>query len=100
MAPNGDFLKEGDTVYQLQLADTLEAIAEQGIGYFYNSNFMMEMVTELQQNYGSILTVEDFQRYTAIERQIVTAQFKDHNYHVEQASPSMWCNTWSPSQHA
>ena len=78
MAPKGEFLTEGDTLYQLQLADTLEAIAEQGIDYFYNSNFTVEMVKELQENYGSILTVEDFQRYTAIERQVVPAQFKDH----------------------
>ena len=78
LAPKGEFLTEGDTLYQLQLADTLEAIAEQGTDYFYNSNFTVEMVKELQQNYGSILTVEDFQRYTAIERQVVPAQFKDH----------------------
>lgn len=78
MAPKGEFLTEGDTLYQLQLADTLEAIAEQGTEYFYNSNFTVEMVNELQQNYGSILTVEDFRRYTVIERQIVPAKFKDH----------------------
>ena len=78
MAPNGEFLKEGDTLYQFQLATTLEAIAEQGIDYFYNSNFTVEMVTELQQKYGSIITVEDFQKYTAIERQVVAAKFKDY----------------------
>jgi gamma-glutamyltranspeptidase/glutathione hydrolase/leukotriene-C4 hydrolase len=78
LAPNDELLTEGDTLHQFQLADTLEAIAEQGIDYFYNSNFTVEMVKELQETYGSILTVEDFQRYTAIERQVVSARFKDH----------------------
>lgn len=78
MAPDSDFLKGGDTLYQLQLANTLEAIAEQGIDYFYDSSFTVEMVTELQREYGSILTVEDFQRYTTAERQVVAAEFKGH----------------------
>ena len=78
MAPDGEFLKEGDTLYQHQLADTLERIAEQGIGYFYNSSFTKEMVEELHQEYGSILTVEDFQNYCSIERKVAMASFKDH----------------------
>ena len=79
LAPNGRFLEEGDTLYQPQLATTLEAIAEQGIEYFYNSSFTHELVTELQQVYpGSILTTEDFRRYTAIERHVVSAKFKDY----------------------
>ena len=78
MAPNGIFLKEGDTLYQTQLATTLEAIAEHGIEHFYNSSFTRELVTELQKVYGSVLTTEDFRRYTAIERHVVSAKFKDY----------------------
>ena len=78
LAPNGEFLNEGDRLCQIQLAGTLEAIAEHGIGYFYDSSFTEEMVKELQQDYGSILTVEDFQKYSSVERPVVTAKFKNH----------------------
>lgn len=78
LAPNGEFLNEGDRLCQIQLAGTLEAIAEHGIGYFYDSSFTEEMVEELQQDYGSILTVEDFQKYSSVERPVVTAKFKNH----------------------
>ena len=65
-------------MYQLQLADTLEKIAEQGIGYLYNSSFTEEIVAELHQEYGSILTVEDFQNYCSVERKVIVTKFKDH----------------------
>ena len=35
------------------------------------------MVSELQRDYNSVVTVEDFQNYTAIEREVVTSHFDD-----------------------
>ena len=78
MAPNGEFLSEGDRLHQFQLADTLEAIAKHGVGYFYDSRFTEKMVKELQQDYGSILTVKDFQSYSSVQRPVVRAYFKNH----------------------
>ena len=58
-------------------AQTLRDIGEKGADYFYHSDFTESMVSELQNNYNSVVTVEDFQNYTAIEREVVTSQFDD-----------------------
>lgn len=76
LAPNGQLLREGDTLKQTQLANTLEQIGEQGIGYFYNSSFTERMVQELQNDWDSIITVEDFQNYSSVERDVVNATYK------------------------
>ena len=76
VAPNGQLLQEGDMLKQPQLADTLHQIAEQGISYFYNSSFTKMMVKELQRDYGSIITLEDFQNYSSVERTVATAKYK------------------------
>ena len=76
MAPSGQLLQEGDVLRQPQLADTLHQIAEQGISYFYNSSFTKMMVEELQRDYGAIVTMEDFQNYSSVERTVARAKYK------------------------
>ena len=76
LAPNGRLLQEGDILKQTQLADTLEQIGEHGIAYFYNSTFTERMVEELQMDWNSIITVEDFQNYSSVERTVVRANYK------------------------
>ena len=76
MAPDGQLLQEGDLLRQPQLADTLHQIAEQGISYFYNGSFTKMMVEELQRDYGSIVTIEDFQNYSSVERTVTRAKYK------------------------
>ena len=58
------------------MADTLHNIAEHGIGYFYNSSFTEAMVRELQDDYDSIITVDDLRNYSSVERRVVTAKYK------------------------
>ena len=69
-------MKTGDILKQTELADTLEKVAEQGIDYFYNSNFTEKMVEELQRDWDSIITVEDFRNYTTVVRDVVRARYK------------------------
>lgn len=76
LAPNGKLLREGDLLRQPEMADTLHQIAELGISYFYNSSFTEKMVEELQTDYGSILTVEDFLNYSSVEREVAKARYK------------------------
>ena len=57
-----------------QYANTLEMIAWNGAGWFYNSEFMKAMVRELRE-YGSILTEEDFKGYSAIKRRVTQSYF-------------------------
>ena len=54
----------------------MEKIAEQGIGYFYNSNFTERMVQELQTDCNCIITIEDFQNYSTVEREVVRAAYE------------------------
>jgi gamma-glutamyltranspeptidase len=75
LAPNGDFLEENDILKRPLYADTLEMISWNGAGWFYDSDFMREMVEELSQDYDSILTEKDFKEYTAIERRAVESYY-------------------------
>ncbi|KAK9101171.1 hypothetical protein Scep_024601 [Stephania cephalantha] len=61
-APNGKFLKVGDTCYNIELARTLEAIAEQGAGVFYNGSVGENFVKDVRRA-GGILTMEDLRNY-------------------------------------
>ena len=75
IAPNNVTLKLGDIIKRPLLADMLANISQYGSDYFYNSPFTSEMITELQQDYGSILTEEDFQNYNAQVRDVLSSQF-------------------------
>ena len=78
--PNGKALKEGDTLKQLELSETLENIASEGPDYFYNSSFTNEILKDLQ-SHGSVLTVEDFQNYKVKIREVVLSNYSDLNIH-------------------
>lgn len=71
LAPDGKFLEENETLKRPLYADTLEMISWNGADWFYDSDFMREMVDELREDYGSILTEKDFMEYTAVERRAV-----------------------------
>eukprot|EP00731_Ephydatia_muelleri_P017368 Em0010g466a len=75
VAPQNQTLKKGDTLKQLHLAETLANISLYGADYIYNSSFTSDMVNELRQDYGSILSVDDFLNYTAQVREVLTSQF-------------------------
>lgn len=75
LAPNGVLLKEGDTLKNEKLADTLHAIGQNGADYFYNSSFTDMMLEDLE-DYDSLLTLEDFHNYTAVERDVTVSEFR------------------------
>lgn len=75
LAPNGEFLEENATLKRPLYADTLEMISWNGADWFYDSDFMKEMVEELREDYGSILTKTDFKEYTAIERRATQSYY-------------------------
>jgi len=61
-APNGEILQTGDTCYNAELAQSLEAIAEEGPGAFYNGRVGEKLVNDLREA-GGILTMEDLRNY-------------------------------------
>lgn len=61
-APNGKLLQEGDVCYNVELSNSLEAIAEQGPEAFYNGIVGEKLVEDVQKA-GGILTMEDLRNY-------------------------------------
>ncbi|GAV62167.1 G_glu_transpept domain-containing protein [Cephalotus follicularis] len=61
-APNGKLLQAGDTCYNVELAKTLEAVAEQGPQAFYNGTVGEKLVKDVRE-VGGILTMEDLRNY-------------------------------------
>ena len=81
LSPDGKFLKEGDNFTNTELAKTLELLASNGPDYFYNSSFTEEMVKELKDEYGCLLSVEDFQKYTAEVKNATVSEYGDMRVH-------------------
>lgn len=61
-APGGKLLRAGDTCYNVELGQSLEAIAEQGPQAFYNGSVGEKLVKDVREA-GGILTMEDLRNY-------------------------------------
>lgn len=61
-APKGRLLQTGDICYNVELAESLEAVAEEGPQAFYNGKVGKKFVKDVQ-NAGGILTMEDLRNY-------------------------------------
>lgn len=55
-------MKQGYTCYNVELATTLQAVAEQGPSVFYNGSIGETLVEDVQKA-GGILTMEDLRQY-------------------------------------
>ena len=75
LAPGQVPLKEGNLLRRKDYAETLRQVSQHGADYFYKSSFTEELVSELRAEYGSIITVEDLNSYSAIEREAVVTGF-------------------------
>ncbi|KAF8400911.1 hypothetical protein HHK36_014214 [Tetracentron sinense] len=62
LAPNGELLHAGDTIYNVELSRSLEAVAEQGPQAFFNGTVGENFVKDVRAA-GGILTMEDMQNY-------------------------------------
>ncbi|XVF34958.1 hypothetical protein REPUB_Repub18cG0102900 [Reevesia pubescens] len=61
-APEGKLLQAGEKCYNVELAHSLEEVAEQGPGAFYNGTIGEKLVKDVRQ-VGGILTMEDLMNY-------------------------------------
>ncbi|GAA0168747.1 protease [Lithospermum erythrorhizon] len=61
-APEGNLLTAGDTCYNKELGQSLEAVAEQGPAAFYNGTVGERLVADVKKA-GGILTMEDLKNY-------------------------------------
>lgn len=71
--------QEGDLLVQTDLAITHNAIAENGIDWFYRGPFAEKVSTWMQEN-GGILTASDFANYKVRTRQPIRTTYR--GYHI------------------
>ena len=73
---DGSYLQLGDVVQLPELAQSLQLIAEDGVGVLYGGDLGKKITAEIQANQG-LLTLEDLAQYRAIERSPIIINFGD-----------------------
>ena len=79
-------VKPKDTIKNTALAQTLKRIAKNGRDEFYKGETAQQLINYLKAN-GSIMTLEDLERYEAKWRKPVEFQYKDYNI-ISMSPPS------------
>ncbi len=82
----GDPLQAGDRLIQFDLADTLQAIAQDGPAAFYQGRIAGEIVAAVRAA-GGIMTADDLKSYRAIERVAVRGSYRGYDI-VSMPPPS------------
>ncbi len=82
----GDVLHEGDRLLQFDLADTLQAIAQDGPKAFYQGRIAEEIAAAVR-GAGGIMTADDLKNYRAIERVPVRGTYRGYDV-VSMPPPS------------
>jgi gamma-glutamyltranspeptidase/glutathione hydrolase len=78
LRPDGTHFRPGDRLTQLDLASTLELIAQQGPDAFYKGP-VAKAVEEASSRNGGILTAKDFAAYTTTEERPLTCSYRGYN---------------------
>jgi gamma-glutamyltranspeptidase/glutathione hydrolase len=82
---NGDRpMREGDRLIQLDLADTLHAIAKEGPAAFYQGRIATQIANAVVKA-GGIMSKDDLANYRAIERPVVRGTYR--GYEIVSAPP-------------
>ena len=84
--PDGSFYQPGDTWLQPELANTLERIQRYGRDGFYAGETGRLIAAYMRDN-GGIITLEDLEKYRAIERQPIRGSYRDYEI-VSMPPPS------------
>lgn len=74
---DGQSLKLGERMYLPLYADTLEAMAKEGVDLFYKGEIAQKFAKD-HAEHGGIITLEDLVNYEVIERKPLQATYKDH----------------------
>jgi gamma-glutamyltranspeptidase/glutathione hydrolase len=84
---NGDeTVRQGDRLFQSDLADTLRAIAQHGPRAFYTGD-IAEKIADAVREAGGIMTAQDLADYHAIERPVVRGTYRGYDI-VSMPPPS------------
>lgn len=83
---NGKSLKTGDLLLQLDLAGTLERIAQNGSDGFYKGKTADLIVAEMQRG-GGLISLDDLHSYRAMERPPVVGTYRGYDI-ISMGPPS------------
>ena len=72
-----DFLKEGDTLRLLELAETLEIIKNKKRSGFYKGKIASKIVKEIKNN-GGIISHQDLTDYESVWRKPIISSYKNY----------------------
>ena len=81
----GKFFEPDETLVQPELANTLQRIARNGAGEFYEGDAARRLAEEMAKH-GGLITLSDLKNYKAIERTPLEGRYK--GYTVLSAPPS------------
>ena len=76
--PDGSFYEPGDVFVQKDLADTLKAVAGEGVKAFYQGKIADLIVAEMEPN-GGLITREDLKNYQPVIREPVKGAYRGHD---------------------
>ena len=84
--PDGSFVRAGETFVQTDLADSLEAISEEGAKAFYTGSIAEKILAKVSSE-GGLITAEDLKAYQPVERDAVVGDYRGHKV-VSMPPPS------------
>ncbi|NNE02675.1 MAG: gamma-glutamyltransferase [Eudoraea sp.] len=76
--PNGELVNHGEVWIQKELAYTLKQIRNRGKDGFYKGKVAQEIANYMQEN-GGIITLEDLEKYSAVEREPIKGTYKGYD---------------------
>jgi len=79
--PNGQPLRAGDRIVQAELADSLQAIAQEGPDALYNGALGQTIIDDMQRN-GGIMTMADLRAYATMRREPLTIAYRGYDVTV------------------
>lgn len=74
--PKGEPPKEGDRIRQPELAETLKAIAKNGVEDFY-SGWIGEAIVETIKKAGGVMTLDDLKNYRPVWREPLIGSYRN-----------------------
>ena len=84
-APNGQLVKTGEVVRNLDLARSMKMIAEYGVDVYYNGPIAKEIIRQVQE-LGGVLAEEDFSRHTTRWQDPISTTYRGNT--VYEAPPN------------
>ncbi|GHE70999.1 gamma-glutamyltransferase [Roseivirga thermotolerans] len=86
LANEGSEWKEGDTVRNEEMAETLIRIRDEGRNGFYKGKTAQLIVEEMERGNG-LISLEDLEQYEAAWRKPITGSYKDYEF-ISMPPPS------------